>query len=56
MYFSQKKRLFWTEDRVFIKGDGLEMKGEGLEYDLQNGKFTVRRQTTILPETGKLEL
>jgi len=56
MYFSQKRRLFWTEDRVFIKGDGLEMKGEGLEYDLQNGKFTVKRQTTVLPENGKLEL
>ncbi|OPL14130.1 MAG: hypothetical protein AVO38_12280 [delta proteobacterium ML8_D] len=56
MYFSQKRRLFWTEDKVFIKGDGLEMKGEGLEYDLQNGKFRVKRQTTVLPENGELEL
>jgi LPS export ABC transporter protein LptC len=56
MHFSQKKRLIWTRDRVLIKGDGLEMEGEGLKYDLQKGKLTVERQTTVLPENGELEL
>jgi len=41
---------------VLIKGDGLEMEGEGLEYDLQECKLTLRRQTSVLPENGELEL
>ena len=56
MHFSQEKKLIWTRDKVLIKGDGLEMEGEGLEYDLQECKLTLRRQTSVLPENGELEL
>jgi LPS export ABC transporter protein LptC len=56
MHFSQKKKLIWTRDKVFIKGDGLEMEGNGLKYDLQKGKLTIKRQTAVLPENGELEL
>lgn len=55
LHFNQGKDLIWTDDSVLITGHGIEMKGDGLEYNLKQGKLTVTRQTSILPDRGELQ-